>query len=192
LIPVYKGLVGYRLLLIRCSQQSRFDDVRSVADLKSLSFGQNFTWDDVDILRANGFTVEAGEDFEGLFQMLMRNRFDVFPRGIGEINREVVEHAALYPDLCIEKGLMIHYPLPIYFWFSRTSKGEGLAARLEEGLRMMVADGSFDMIFWKYNRAALQGLDLDRRRVLELANPLLPPDTPLSDTRLWLGPEQLH
>ncbi len=192
LIPVDKGLVGYRLMLVRCSQQHRFDAIRSAADLKPLSFGQNFVWDDVDILKANGLAVQSGEDFEGLFQMLMRNRFDAFPRGIGEINRELAEHAALYPDLCIEKGLMIHYPLPVYFWFSRNAKGEALAARLEEGLRAMLADGSFDAIFWKYNRAALQGLGLEHRRVLELANPLLPSDTPLSDSRLWLGPGQLH
>lgn len=192
LIPVDKGLVGYRLMLIRGARQAEFDRVRSIADLKRFSFGQDFTWDDVDILKANGLTVQTGEDFEGLFQMLMRNRFDVFPRGLGEIGREFEEHGGLYPDLRIEKGLLLHYPLPVYFWFSRNARGEALAARLEEGLRAMVADGTFDRIFWKFNRATLRGLDLDHRRVLELANPLLPPDTPLSDNRLWLSSGQLR
>jgi hypothetical protein len=86
---------------------------------------------------------------------------------------------------------MIHYPLPIYFWFARNPQGDKLAERLEEGLRAMIADGAYDSIFWKYNRTALQGLGLPRRRVLRLDNPLLPPDTPLNDARLWLSPEQL-
>jgi len=191
LIPVDKGLVGYRLLLIRRSEQAKFATVRDLDDLKLFTFGQNFTWDDVDILRANGLTVETGDDFDGLFQMLNRSRFDAFPRGIGEIGREFAEHQQLYPALQIEKTLVLHYPLPIYFWFSRGAEGEKLAARLEEGLRSMLADGSYDGIFWKYNRTMVKRLDLSRRRVLELNNPLLPADTPLDDARLWLSSDQL-
>ena len=191
LIPVDKGLVGYRLLLVRRADQKRFAHVREPGDLKQFSFGQNFIWDDVDILRANGLTVQTGDDFEGLFQMLNRSRFDAFPRGVGEIGREFIEYGPLYPDLEIEKDLLIHYPLPIYFWFPRNPAGEKLAERLEEGLRSMLADGAYDAIFWKYNRAVLQGLGLTHRRVLTLDNPFLPPDTPLDDARLWLTPEQL-
>jgi len=191
LIPVDKGLVGYRLLLVRRTDQPRFGAVREERDLKRFSFGQNFIWDDVEIMRANGLTVETGEDFDGLFQMLNRSRFDAFPRGIGEIGREFAEYSPQYPGLEIEKDLLIHYPLPIYFWFSRSPAGEKLADRLEEGLRSMIADGVYDFIFWKYNRTALQGLGLARRRVLNLDNPFLPADTPLGDTRLWLTPEQL-
>jgi len=191
LIPVDKGLVGYRLLLVRRADQGRFGAVRSPDGLKPFSFGQNFTWDDVDILRANGLTVQTGDDFDGLFQMLSRDRFDAFPRGVGEIGREFQEYGPLYPDLAIEKDLLIHYTLPIYFWFSRNPTGEKLAQRLEEGLRSMIEDGAYDAIFWKYNRSVLDELGLARRRVLTLNNPFLPADTPLSDSRLWLSPEQL-
>ena len=192
LIPVDKGLVGYRLLLVRRADQKRFSRVREPADLKAFSFGQNFTWDDVDILRANGVRVQAGDDFDGLFQMLNRSRFDAFPRGIGEIGREFGEYGPLYPDMEIEQDLLIHYPLPIYFWFARNPGGEKMAERLEDGLRSMIADGSYDSIFWRYNRILLHGLGLGRRRVLTLDNPFLPPDTPLNDARLWLTPEQLQ
>lgn len=191
LIPVDKGLESYRLLLIRRADRQHFAAVRKPADLKPFTFGQNFTWDDVDILRANGLTVEAGDDFDGLFQMLNRSRFDAFPRGIGEIGREFAEYGRLYPGMEIEKSLLIHYPLPIYFWFPRSPDGDKMADRLEEGLRAMIADGAYDSIFWKYHRATLQRLGLAHRRVLELDNPFLPPDTPLGDARLWLTPEQL-
>ncbi len=190
-IPVDKGLVGYRALLIRRADQGRFAAVRTADELKPFIFGQNFIWDDVDILKANGLSVQVGEDFEGLFSMLTRGRFDALPRGLGEINREFAERSELYPDMQIERTLLLHYPLPIYFWFSRDPAGENRAQRLEEGLWSMIGDGSFDRIFWKYNHAVLQGLDLAHRRVIQLQNPFLPADTPLSDTRLWLSPEQL-
>jgi hypothetical protein len=191
LIPIDKGLVGYRLLLIRQGDQERFGAARNAADLKAFSFGQNFSWDDVDILRANGLTVQPGDDFEGLFQMLNRGRFDALPRGLGEIQREFSERKDLYPGLQVEKTLLIHYPLPVYLWFQRSSAGSKLSARLEEGLRSMIADGTYDAIFWKYNRAVLADLGLAHRRVLQLDNPFLPADTPLGDARLWLTPEQL-
>ncbi len=191
LIPVDKGLVGYRLLLIRGRDEDRFAAMRSVADLKSIRIGQNFIWDDVDILKANGLSVQVGDDFEGLFPMLMRGRFDALPRGLGEISREFAEHGPLNPGMRIEKTLLLHYPLPIYFWFARSPDGEKLAGRLEEGLRAMIEDGSFDQLFWKYHRAMLSELGLARRRVLQLDNPFLPADTPLADARLWLTPEQL-
>jgi len=190
-IPVDKGLEGYRLLLVRRADQPRFSSVHASADLKPFIFGQNFTWDDVDVLRANGLAVQTGDDFDGLFQMLNRGRFDAFPRGVGEIGREFLEYSQHDPGLAIEKDLVIHYPLPIYFWFPRTPEGDKRADRLEEGLRAMLADGGFDALFWKYHRAVLQGLGLAHRRVLELDNPFLPSETPLSDSHLWLSPEQL-
>lgn len=191
LIPIDKGMVGYRILLIRRPQQTAFAEVKTLEDLRRFSFGQHFSWDDADILKANDLRVQAGDDFEGLYQMLARKRFDAFPRGISEIVPELRVRGPSYPELQIEKTLLIYYPLPLYFWFSRDAKGEALAKRLEEGMWSMINDGSYDTLLWKYNRPALQGLDMAHRRVLVLNNPLLPAQTPLNDPRLWVSPAQL-
>lgn len=190
-IPIDKGLVGYRILLIRHSQEADFAAVKSLDDLKRFSFGQGFSWDDADILRANDLTVQEGDDFEGLYQMLAKKRFDAFPRGISEAAPELRLRSSLYPELEIEKTLLLYYPLPLYFWFSHTPKGEEQAKRLEEGMWSMINDGSYDALLWKFNRSTLEGLDMAHRRVLVLNNPLLPPQTPLSDARLWVSPAQL-
>jgi len=190
-IPIDKGVAGYRLLLIRQDRQPDFAVVKTLDDLKRFSFGQDFSWDDVDILRANGLAVQSGGDFEGLYQMLARKRFDAFPRGIYEAAPELHLRAPAYPELQIEKTLLLYYPLPIYFWFPRTPKGEEQAKRLEEGMWSMISDGSYDALLWKFSRPALEGLDLAHRRVLVLKNPLLPPQTPLKDSRLWASPAQL-
>lgn len=190
-IPIDKGMVGYRVLLIRRERQADFAAVRTLDDLRRFSLGQNFSWDDTEILKANKLTVETGDDFEGLWQMLERKRFDAFPRGISEIAPELRLRGPTYPGLGIEKTLLLYYPLPLYFWFSPGPQGEALAKRLEAGMWSMINDGSYDALLWKFNRPALEGLDMARRRVLVLNNPLLPPQTPLNDPRLWVSPSQL-
>jgi hypothetical protein len=191
LIPIDKGMAGYRVLMIRHQQQPAFAATRTLDDLKKYNYGQGFSWDDVDILKANGLRVTTGDNFEGLYLMLARKRFDAFPRGLSEIVPEFRLRGPAHPELQIEKTLLLFYPLPLYFWFSRDAKGEALAKRLEEGLWGMINDGSYDTLFWKYNRSTLEGLDMPHRRVLVLNNPLLPPQTPLGDPRLWISPDQL-
>jgi hypothetical protein len=123
--------------------------------------------------------------------MLAKRRFEAFPRGISEIAPELHLRSPRFPELQIEKSLLLYYPQPIYFWFPRNAKGEALAKRLEEGMWSMINDGSYDALLWRFNRPALQALDMAHRRVLALDNPFLPPETPLNDPRLWVSPAQL-
>jgi membrane-bound lytic murein transglycosylase MltF len=118
--------------------------------------------------------------------MLEVHRFDLFPRGIGEVFKEFDEHAKLSPDLAIEQHLLIQYPWPYYFFFN--NRDTALAARVETGLRAMIKDGSFDAIFRKYNGADIERAKLNDRRVIRINNPFLPKDTPLDDKSLWFDP----
>jgi hypothetical protein len=92
------------------------------------------------------------------------------------------------PELAIEKNLVFYYPLPMYFWFSRTEEGRRLAARAEEGMWAMIADGTYDRIFDAHQRHKIETLRLAKRRTLAIPNPLLGPETPLADRRLWFDP----
>lgn len=83
-IPLYKGLLGHRIFIIRKGDQARFDSVRNFDDLKQFKFGQGTTWADSKILAANGLTVIKAMKYESLFNMLDGNRFDAFPRGVQE------------------------------------------------------------------------------------------------------------
>ena len=74
-IPLLKGLLGYRLFLIR-NDDRRFDSIRTAEELAPMQAGQGVGWPDVDILQAGGLSVQTGHDFEGLFGMLERGRFD--------------------------------------------------------------------------------------------------------------------
>jgi hypothetical protein len=187
-IPVDKNLGGYCVLLIRKGDQARIDAVRSVEALRRLRFGLGLGWVDVDILKANGLSVVTGSSYDGLFEMLVHKRFDVFPRAAVEILDEYAQRRETLPDLQIEENLVVYYPLPMYFWFPKTDEGRRLAARAEEGLRAMIADGRFDTVFDRFQRHKIETLRLKERRILTLANPLLGPETPFSDKRLWFDP----
>jgi trehalose utilization protein len=75
----------------------------------------------------------------------------------------------------------------MYFWFARTREGERLAKRVEEGMWLMIKDGTYDKIFNHYFKADLDRLNLKKRRVIKIVNPYLPSTTPLSDKRLWFS-----
>ncbi len=186
-IPLRKGLLGYRIALIAKSSQARIDQAKTLTDLKHFTIGQGNGWGDVDIYRANGFSVVSAQ-YGNLFEMVDNGRFDLFPRGIGEIFPEFAQHGKDNANLAIEKNLLIYYPWPYYFFFNR--QDEALKARVETGLRRMMKDGSFDAIFQKYNGAAIRLADLKNRRVIRITNHLLPKETPLNDATLWFDPSK--
>jgi ABC-type amino acid transport substrate-binding protein len=187
-IPVDRNLGGYCVLLIRGEDRHRFASVRTVEDLRRFKIGLGQGWIDVDILRANGFEVVTGTSYEGLFEMLVNRRFDAFLRAATEVLDEHAARKTRLPDLFIEERLLVYYPLPMYFWFSSTLEGRRLARRTEEGMRAMIADGSYGAIFDRYQRHKIETLLLRQRRLLALRNPLLGPETPFADKRLWFDP----
>jgi ABC-type amino acid transport substrate-binding protein len=188
-IPVDKNLGGYCVFLIRKGEQPRFDAVKSLDDLRKFSYGLGLGWIDVDILRSNRFNVVTGSDYEGLFDMLAHRRFDVFLRAAVEVLDEYKQHKERLPALEIENNIVFFYPLPMYFWFPKTEEGRRLAARAEEGMRMMIADGTYDRIFDKYQRWKIERLRLKERRIYRIDNPFVGPETPFADKRLWFDPK---
>lgn len=188
-IPIDRGLIGYRVFLIRREMQDAFRAVTTLDELRRFSYGLGQGWTDVDILQQNGFTVLTGSTYDGLFEMLAHQRFDAFPRGAVEVLADVEQHGAEFPELCIEESICLCYPLPIYFWFSKTAEGRHLAARTEEGMRMMIADGTYDRIFDRHQRHKIEALQLKERKLFRIEDPLLGPETPLADKRLWFDPQ---
>lgn len=186
-IPIDKDLEGYFVFLIRAGDQARFPpgSLRTAGALRLHRFGLGQGWIDVDILQAGGLQVVTGSNYDGLFDMLAEGRFDLFPRSVVEVLEELEARKATHPMLAVEAHHLLHYPMPMYFWFARSPEGHRLARRVEEGLRAMIADGTFDRIFLKYQKSKIQRLKLGERHLIEFPNPLLPEATPLRDRRLW-------
>lgn len=182
--PLDKGLLGYRIALIRKQDQARIERIDSVEQLRSLTVGQGRSWGDVKILEYNRIPVDTSStDYEPLFAMLVRGRFDLFPRGATEIGSELAAYGAAYPELAIDRHLLIKYPFAQFFYVSKSAPH--LAARLRDGLEQMVGDGSFDALFARHFARTLSELELGKRVVIELENPYLPAWVPLQRKALW-------
>lgn len=185
-IPLRKGILGYRILLVHKDKQDLLKNVRTLADLKKFSVGQGVGWDDVKLYETNGISVIEAK-YSNLFRMLSYQRFDLFPRGINEIFSEFEKESAQNPELVIDENILIHYPWPYYFFVSKTN--QILHKRLETGLKKMLKDGSFDAIFWRYNGKAIEAVNFKNRRIIEIQNYLLPKATPLHNPSLWFHPK---
>ena len=190
LIPIRiclrKGLLGYRIFLIRKEDQPRFAHIKTLKELKKLSVGQGADWGDVKVFEANHFIIRTGSSYEGLFQMLIDQRFDFFSRGIGEAFNEYEQRKFRFPDLAVENTICLYYPWPYYLFVGK--KNAKLAERIEKGLNLMISDGTFDKIFLKYNKASIEKAHLKGRRLLKIQNPMLTPETPLNRKELWYVP----
>ncbi|MES2257777.1 MAG: hypothetical protein V4724_04625 [Pseudomonadota bacterium] len=187
-IPIDKGLLGFRVFLVRADDLPRFAAVRTVQDLRSLRAGQGKGWVDIPILAAAGIPVVEGTHHEHLFSMLAAGRFDFFSRGVDEAWVELKERHAQFPQMVIEPTLLLHYPLPRYLFVRRDAEGELLARRLQAGLETMVRDGTLSALFRQHKGPLIERAGLSRRRVLTLPNSGMTPETPLNRSELWYNP----
>jgi hypothetical protein len=169
-VPLDKGLLGWRLFLVRSSDTQAFADIRTTEQLAARPAGQVAEWLDTDILGVNGLRVVKAMRYQDLFNMLAARRFDYLPRGIAEIRAEATAYAGL--GLEIEPRMALHYPMCAYFYVAR--QNTWLARHLETGLRRAQKDGSFERLFRQFNEASIQAAGLKKRFVLELQNPFAP------------------
>jgi hypothetical protein len=188
-ICIFKGLLGYRVLLIKKGTQHKFDNIRTIEDLRKVSLGQGRFWADTNILTANGLSVVKVVKYESLFFMLDGDRFDGFPRGAHEPWSEIQRYSKL--SLEVEDHLLLSYTNPFYFFVSKSNTE--LARNIEKGLRIAIEDGSFEQYFMNDPtvKAAFQQANLKNRIIIPLDNPTLPKLTPVNDKTLWLNPYSL-
>ncbi|USX28274.1 hypothetical protein NHH73_08325 [Oxalobacteraceae bacterium OTU3CINTB1] len=185
-VPIDKGLSSYRISLINGSRQAQFDAITSVSQLKAFSLGAGRQWSSTAVFSGAGFDVVPGNSTDNLHSMLAANRFVHFPRGVDEVVFEYDSHVAAFPALAIESGMVVYMPLPRYFFVAPGHKR--LAQRLEYGLNLLVADGSFDKMFHQAYDGVIEKVALRKRRVFKLHNPLLSPETPLAHKAYWYDP----
>lgn len=183
-VPLLKGLMGYRLLVIRKEDEAKFAKINTRQELLALRAGQGIHWPDTDILRANRFNVTEAMAKENLYKMVVAKRFDFFPRGITEVYLE--ENLIHSQNLMVEPHLILHYPAAMYFFVNKDNTE--LAQRMEKGFAIIVKNGEFDKLFLRSERvkSSLAFLKQPKRTVIELENTFLPADTPFHNHKYWL------
>ncbi|HWV14577.1 MAG TPA: diguanylate cyclase [Cellvibrio sp.] len=143
-ISLLRDLNSYRVLLIRKEDREKFAKIQTLDELRALKAGLGSQWPDTEIMRNNNFTVITSMQYDSLFKMLVAKRFDFFSRGLYEAWNEAEVHKD--KNIVIEDHIMLFYNAPFYYFVNK--KNKALAERIERGLKMAQADGSFDELFF--------------------------------------------
>ena len=183
-IPLLKGLIGWRLLLIHQQDISKFENINTVEALKKLMAGQGLDWPDTKVLEQNKFKVDKVTQKGNIMNMLEHKRIDYYPRSMMEIWSDIEYFQE--PNVVIENHLALSYPLATYFFVNKNNTA--LQAAINLGLNRAIDDGSFDLIFHKFFANVLAKANFAQRKVFYLQNNFMSEQTPLNDKRLWFSP----
>lgn len=178
-IPIDKGLIGWRLLLVNKANAGQLDGVDTIEALRKLKAAQGADWPDTAILRANDLDVYGTSNYESLFKMLESQRIDYFPRSVSEIWKEVDRR----PTLMVEPNLVLRYPTALFYFVRKGDKQ--LHADISTGLERMIADGTYEAMFQQHYGPLIKRANLKQRKIIELHNPLKPDLMPTDRKQLW-------
>jgi hypothetical protein len=183
-IPIFKGLIGWRLLLIRQDMAERFTYIQKIDHLIKLSPLQGRGWPDTKILQANGFDVTTERNQSALIKMLGNAQGDFFPRSVIEVWDELAKHDVTNQiQLQIQPTLGIYYPAAIYFFVNKRSMP--LANLIERGLEKAIENGKFEALFVENYQTYIDKARIENRTFYSLENNFLPEKTPLNRKELW-------
>tara|TARA_B110000091_G_C13805742_1_gene472431 strand:- start:964 stop:1839 length:876 start_codon:yes stop_codon:yes gene_type:complete len=183
-IPIFKGLIGWRLLLIRQDMAERFTYIQQFEHLVKLSPLQGRDWPDTKILQSNGFDVITERNQTSLMKMLGRAQGDFFPRSIIEVWEELARSkVANEIQLQIQPSLGIRYPAAIYFFVNK--KSVPLANLIETGLEKAIENGTYEALFVDNYKTYIEKAQIENRTFYPLENAFLPEETPLDRKELW-------
>jgi len=185
-IPIAKGLIGLRVFVINQNKKAKFDDVLSLTDMRKLVPIQGEEWPDTKILQANGFNVFTVPEFREAYDMIKQGKGDFFPRSVMEVDAEL-EAEGRRNNFYLEPSMALYYPTAMYYFVSGSNKT--LANLIETGLNRAIEDGSFDALFESTYAPILASLGVNERKIFTLENPLLPIETPLTNSALWYKPK---
>ena len=190
-IPIFKGLIGWRLLLIRQDMAERFTYIQQFEHLVKLSPLQGRDWPDTKILQSNGFDVITERNQTSLMKMLGRAQGDFFPRSIIEVWEELARSkVANEIQIQIQPSLGIRYPAAIYFFVNK--KSVPLANLIETGLEKAIENGAYEALFVESYKTYIEKAQIENRTFYPLENAFLPEETPLDRKELWFDGKINH
>jgi hypothetical protein len=171
-LPLMKGLLGYRILIIRESDREKFAAIKTAGQLQKLRLGIPDTWADAGLFRYNGYSVIEKGSFDALFGRLRDNEFDYVSFGANEVEGVFSERAQAAGQLMIDPSLLVFYPFPLVFYVNPVNSA--LAERITFGLKVISSNGVLDALFNQHYGTYIDKLKLKHRHMISLKNPMLP------------------
>ncbi|MCV2885613.1 amino acid ABC transporter substrate-binding protein [Aestuariibacter sp. AA17] len=185
-IPIYKGLIGWRLLLANETQLPKLANITSPEQLMQHRVIQGHDWPDTKILQSNGFEVVTSKTYLGLFSLLEKYPTNVFPRSVIEVWSEL-ETESIAPTTQVVPNIGIQYPSAVYFFVNK--RNITLAKLIQNGLEKAIESGKFDALFNETYAPILERSNMANRQFFKLDNTSLPEETPIDRDELWFSPK---
>ena len=185
--PIMNNLLGYRQLIVRRDRLHEFQSIDSWQLLTAQIAGQASQWPDTEVLNANNVPVVTGLNYNRLFPMLKRERFDYLPLGISEISGSLDAQKSennwssdipAADDLVIVDNIVLYYPWPMYLFVGRNSPK--LAERFEYSFDQIKKNGKYIGLINRYFAEELQRVNKQSTKVFILHNPKFAPEDPIS------------
>lgn len=170
-IPIRKGIQGFRIFIIKKENVSRLAQITSLAQLTALDTGSGSQWSTKVAMQQAGFKIIESNQYDSLFNMLLKGRFITFGRGVNEVFQEVEQFNQQYPDLVVDESIMLHIPLATYYYVSPNKPR--LAQRIQIGLQRIIDNGQFDQLFYQRHCDFLIKSKLNQRLVFKIDNPFI-------------------
>lgn len=167
--PIHQGMFGVRVLIAHQDSIQALESCMTLDDLKRFTFGHGKDWSDTAILQHNQIPVVLGDSAQNLYHMLLKKRFDCFPRAIEEVNTEKQRYGLI--DTKPVESFYVYYPYIVCYFVSR--ENQAFADRLLEGLKQSFHDGSYQKILHYFYQEELVQVTQQKKRVIHLENPFL-------------------
>ncbi len=169
-IPLYQGFIGWRVFIIHKDNQKKFKHINRLVELEKLLAIQRFDWPDHQVFVDNNLAVDGSLPFAQMYKAIENGLADYFPRSVLEITREL--NSVQSEQLTIENTLLLKYPTSYYFFVGKGNVE--LAEMIEKGFELVLADGSYQLLFQECFGSALKALNLEKRKVFNLKSSLMP------------------
>ena len=127
-------------------------------------------WVDTDILKANFIEVREVPNVRAIYEMVARQRVDLFCRGANEALRDFEENKHIQ-GLMYDRTIAMYYPNPHFFHVHKDNAT--LRKRLSVGLKKAYEDGSLKKLWNEVFGNSVAFVGVEGRKVFELQNPLV-------------------
>jgi ABC-type amino acid transport substrate-binding protein len=168
-IPIRLGLLSYRLLLIHQEKLSLFKEVKTFEQLSQLTAGLQADWLTTEVFNKLNMKVMEASNFEGLFLMLDKSRFDYLPRAIYEVYDELQIRQNNLENVVVEPNIALYLPMFSYIYVSKNEPR--LSKRLQLGLEKLLESGEMKSMLDKYYKEDIDRANLKQRTIIQIPNP---------------------
>ncbi|WP_374763340.1 hypothetical protein [Yunchengibacter salinarum] len=189
-IPLIRGMLGYRRLLIRADRESLTHgaDGKEIP-ARDLVLGSAPTWPDTQILKAGGFRLFTAT-YDKLFDLVRRGRVDALPRSVTEVAMElaIANRQPGKARIRVADDLILAYRSPLFFYVRADDTARQRI--ITKGLKAAYLSGAF-MRHFNADPGVQDTLDLIARgqaRVVWLDNPLLSASVRAIPDKYWQAP----